>query len=307
MKESAPRLFTVGMTARIGRWHLKGWLRCFISVLVLLPGPVAAQESKGFVYLASTIGPIDAGIVDALEAAFEKETGIRVRHVGAGTGAALDLARQGSVDLALVHAKTLEEKFVAEGYGLQRVPLMYNDFVIVGPASDPAGIRGSKRAVLALQTLAAKSAPFVTRGDHSGTHVAEKELWSKAGLKPQGAWYQAFAKGSEGNVPTLLYTDAQGAYTVIDRASYLAVKDRIALVILVEGDEVLLNHMSLIPVNPAKCPKVNLKDALTFLDWLTAADRGQKLISAFGQEKYGQPLFIPESKAWKAAHPSTSP
>ncbi len=283
---------------------MKGWLRFFVSILVLLPLQVAAQESKGFVYLASTIGPIDAGIVDALEAAFEKDTGIRVRHVGAGTGAALDLARQGSVDLALVHAKVLEEKFVAEGYGLQRVPLMYNDFVIVGPASDPAGIKGSKSAVVALQTLAAKSAPFITRGDNSGTHVAEKELWSKAGLKPQGAWYKVFSKGSEGNVPTLLYTDAQGAYTVIDRASYLGAKGRIRLAILVEGDEVLLNHMSLILVNPAKCPKVNLKDAMTFLDWLTAADRGQKLIAEFGKEKYGQPLFIPESKAWKAAHPS---
>lgn len=167
---------------------MKGWLRFFVSVLVLLPLRVAAQESKGFVYLASMIGPIDAGIVDALEIAFEKETGIRVRHVGAGTGAALDLARQGNVDLALVHAKALEEKFVAEGYGLQRVPLMYNDFVIVGPASDPAGIRGSKSAVVALQTLAEKSSPFITRGDNSGTHVAEKELWSKAGVKPQGAW-----------------------------------------------------------------------------------------------------------------------
>jgi len=283
---------------------LKGWLRFFVSVLVFLPLQVEAQESKGFVYLASTIGPIDAGIVDALEIAFEKDTGIRVRHVGAGTGAALELAKQGSVDMALVHAKTLEEKFVAEGYGLQRVPLMYNDFVIVGPTSDPAGIRGSKSAVVALQTLAAKAAPFITRGDNSGTHVAEKDLWSKAGVKPQGAWYKVFSKGSEGNVPTLLYTDAQSAYTVIDRASYLGAKDRIKLVILVEGDEVLLNHMSLIPVNPAKFPKVNLKDAMTFLDWLTAADRGQKLIAEFGKEKYGQSLFIPESKAWKAVHPS---
>lgn len=288
----------------MGRWVLKGWLRCFVSVLVFLPLHLTAQEGQGFVYLASTIGPIDAGIVDALETAFEKDTGIRVRHVGAGTGAALELAKQGSVDLVLVHAKALEEKFVTEGFGLQRVPLMYNDFVIVGPASDPAGIRGSKSALEALQTLASKAAPFITRGDHSGTHVAEKDLWSKAGVKPQAAWYKAFTKGSEGNVPTLLYTDAQNAYTVIDRASYLGAKDRIKLAILVEGDEVLLNHISLIPVNPAKFPKVNLKDAMTFLEWLTAVDRGQKLIADFGKEKYGQPLFMPESKAWKAAQPS---
>ncbi|MCE1205208.1 MAG: substrate-binding domain-containing protein [Holophagaceae bacterium] len=283
---------------------MKGWLRCFVSVLVFLPLQLAAQEGQGFVYLASTIGPIDAGIVDALETAFEKDTGLRVRHVGAGTGAALELAKQGSVDLVLVHAKALEEKFVAEGYGVQRVPLMYNDFVLVGPASDPAGIRGLKSAVQALQTLASKAAPFITRGDQSGTHVAEKELWSKAGVKPQATWYKTFTKGSEGNVPTLLYTDAQNAYTVIDRASYLGAKDRIKLAILVEGDEVLLNHISLIPVNPAKFPKVNLKDAMTFLEWLTAVDRGQKLIADFGKEKYGQPLFMPESKAWKAAQPS---
>ena len=283
---------------------MRGWLRFLVSGLFFLSMSARAQESKGVVFLASTIGPIDAGIVDALENAFEKDTGIRVRHVGAGTGAALELAKLGSVDLALVHAKALEEKFIADGYGLLRVPLMYNDFVIVGPPSDPAGIRGNESAVEALQTLAKKSALFITRGDNSGTHVAERDLWAKAGLKPEGAWYQVFSKGSEGNVPTLLYTDAQSAYTVIDRASYLGAKNRIKLIVLVEGDEVLLNHISLIPVNPAKCPKVNLKDAMTFLEWLTAPDRGQKIIAEFGKDKYGQPLFVPESKAWKARHPS---
>jgi len=279
---------------------MKRWLRPMACGLVLVCSGLGAQTSKGFVYLASTIGPIDAGIVGALEDAFEQETGIRVRHVGAGTGAALDIARQGAIDLVLVHAKALEEKFVADGYGLERVPLMYNDFVIVGPAADPAGIKGMKDALEAMKVLAAKNAPFVTRGDNSGTHVAEKDLWAKTGLKPAAPWYQVFAKGAEGNVPTLLYTDAQNAYTVIDRASYLGAKDRIKLAVLVEGDEVLLNHISLIPVNPAKCPKANLKDATTFLNWLTAVDKGQKLIAGFGKEKFGQPLFIPESKAWKA-------
>jgi len=282
---------------------MKRWLRPMACGLSLLCSSLGAQTSKGFVYLASTIGPIDAGIVGALEDAFEKDTGIRVRHVGAGTGAALDIARQGAIDLVLVHAKALEEKFVADGYGLERVPLMYNDFVIVGPAADPAGIKGMKDALEAMKVLAAKAAPFVTRGDNSGTHVAEKDLWAKTGLKPAAPWYQVFAKGAEGNVPTLLYTDAQNAYTVIDRASYLGAQDRIKLAVLVEGDEVLLNHISLILVNPAKCPKANLKDATAFLQWLTAADKGQRLIAGFGKEKFGQALFIPESKAWKTLHP----
>ncbi|HWQ10875.1 MAG TPA: substrate-binding domain-containing protein [Holophaga sp.] len=281
---------------------MKQALRTLACGLLVSLG-LGAQESRGFVYLASTIGPIDAGIVDALESAFEKDTGIRVRHVGAGTGAALDIAKQGSVDLVLVHAKALEEKFVADGYGTERVPLMYNDFVIVGPAADPAGIKGTKSALEAMKALAAKAAPFVTRGDNSGTHVAEKDLWAKTGIKPAGAWYQVFAKGAEGNTATLLYTDAQNAYTVIDRASYLGVKDKVKLQVLVEGDEVLLNHISLIPVNPAKSPKARVQDAAAFTAWLTAVDKGQKVIEGFGKDKFGQPLFIPESKAWKEAHP----
>lgn len=281
---------------------MKPWLRPLVCGLFLFSSGLSAQQ--GFVYLASTIGPIDSGVVDALENAFEKETGIRVRHVGAGTGAALEIAKQGSVDLVLVHARALEEKFVTDGYGLERVPLMYNDFVIVGPAADPAGIKGMKNALEAMKVLADKAAPFVTRGDNSGTHVAEKDLWAKAGLKPAGAWYQVFAKGAEGNTATLVYTDAQNAYTVIDRASYLGAKGKIKLAVLVEGDEVLLNHISLIPVNPAKCPKARVKDAATFVQWLTAADKGQKLIVDFGKDTYGQPLFIPESTAWKAKYPS---
>lgn len=265
---------------------------------------LTAQESKGFVYMASTIGPIDSGVIDALENAFEKETGIRVRHIGAGTGAALDIARQGSVDVVLAHAKALEEKFVADGFGTERVPLMYNDFVIVGPVADPAGVKGMKNALEALKTLAAKAVPFISRGDKSGTHVAEMDLWAKSGLKPAGAWYQVYAKGAEGNTSTLLFTDAQNAYTVIDRASYLGVKDRVKLAVLVEGDEVLLNHISVIPVNATKFPAVRAKDAAAYVAWLTAADKGQKLIADFGKDKFGQALFIPESKEWKAKHPS---
>lgn len=276
---------------------------CLGLVFCLLFGFTTLQgaEPQRFVFMASTIGPIDSGIVAALEDQFEKETGIRVRHVGAGTGATLKIATGCNIDLVMVHAKALEEKFVSDGYGAERIPLMYNDFVILGPSADPAGIKGMKTAAEALSAISTKQAPFISRGDKSGTHMAELDLWAKAGIKPEGAWYRVYEKGAEGNVATLLYTDQQAAYTVIDRASYLGVKDKIKLAVLVEGDEALLNHISLIPVNPQKCARVNNKDAMTFVNWLTAPCKGQKIIEAYGKETFGQPLFIPESAAWKAA------
>jgi tungstate transport system substrate-binding protein len=281
-------------------------MRRFAAVVLCLAcllssASVGAADSRGYVLLASTIGPVDAGIVGALEDAFEKETGIRVRHVGAGTGAALDIAKNGNVDLVLVHARSLEEKFVNEGYGTARIDFMYNDFVIVGPAADPAGIKGMKNAAQALKTIAGKNALFITRGDKSGTHVAEMALWEKAGMKPQGAWYVVYEKGAEGNVPTLKYTNTRGAYTVIDRATFLALKGSIDLTVLVEGDEALLNYITLIPVNPKKFPRVHYEDAMMFVNWLTAPDKGQKIVADFGIEKYGSPLFFPNSAQWREA------
>lgn len=275
----------------------------FLLGIVCLLGACATSSSNvggtKFILLASTIGPVDAGIVDALETAFEKDSGIRVRHVGAGTGATLDLARKGEFDLVMVHAKALEEKFVAEGFGNERIDLMYNDFVIVGPANDPAGIKGMKLAVDALKRISEKGVLFISRGDNSGTHVAEMELWKAAGIKPSGSWYQVYEKGSTGNAPTLQYTDQKAAYTVIDRATYLTLKDKIKLVVLVEKDEALLNFITLIPVNPKKFPKVNYQDTMIFVKWLTAPDKGQKIIRDFGKDKFGSPLFFPNSKEWR--------
>jgi tungstate transport system substrate-binding protein len=259
-------------------------------------------ETNKFILLSSTIGPIDAGIVGVLETEFEKETGIRVRHVGAGTGAALDIAKNGNVDLVLVHAKSLEEKFVKEGFGTERIDLMYNDFVIVGPSADPAGIKGMTSSIAALKTIAAKQVPFISRGDKSGTHVAEMELWDKAGIKPSGSWYQVYEKGAEGNAPTLKYTDQKGAYTVIDRATLLTLKDQIKLAVLVERDEALLNFITLIPVNPNKFPRVNYADAMTFVLWLTSPEKGQLIVKDFGKDKYGSPLFFPNSVQWRMKH-----
>ncbi len=269
-----------------------------LAVCLLVCGASYAETSR-FILLSSTIGPIDAGIVPALEDAFEQETGIRVRHVGAGTGAALDIARKCNVDLVLAHAKSLEEKFVADGFGTRRIPLMYNDFVIVGPEGDPAGIKGMKSATEAFRRIAEKKPLFVTRGDKSGTHVAEMVVWEKASTKPAGSWYHTYEKGSTGNVPTLKFANEKNAYTLIDRATYLSLKKDLKLAVLLENDEILLNFMSLIPINPQKCPRANSEDAMAFVKWATAPDKGQKIIRAFGKDKYGAPLFFPNSDEWK--------
>ena len=271
----------------------------FLATLLTLSFPtISAWAEPGFLFMASTIGPIDAGIVADLEDAFEKETGVRVRHVGAGTGAAIKIGEKGTVDLVMVHAKTLEEKFVAAGFGTERIALMYNDFVLLGPAADPAGIKGMKHAAHAMKQIAAKSALFITRGDNSGTHTAEMLLWKSAGTTPSGSWYKVYEKGSQGNAPTLKFTDEQNGYTVMDRATYVSLKNTIKLQVMVEGDEVLLNHISVIPINPKMFQKTNYSDAMSFVAWLTDPEKGQKLISDFGKKKYGSQLFFPDSKQW---------
>jgi tungstate transport system substrate-binding protein len=282
-------------------FQLRKWLVCILFCLTVVFSQSSMAQTGKFILMASTIGPIDAGIVNVLEDQFEKQTGIRVRHVGAGTGAALKIAEKGNVDLVMVHAKSLEEKFIRDGFGTERIPLMYNDFVIVGPAKDPAGIKGLSAATEALRKISETGAAFISRGDGSGTHVAEMELWAKAGIKPSGPWYKIYEKGAEGNVPTLRYTDQQQAYTVIDRATYLSIKNQIKLVILVEKDEALLNYISLIPVNAKKFPRVNEKDVKIFVAWLTSPEKGQKIIRDFGKDKFGAPLFFPNSKEWVKA------
>jgi len=273
---------------------------CISACLVLAALPLHAAEApmQKKIMLASTIGPIDAGIIGALEEAFTKKTGIAVEHTGAGTGRAIQMAETGKYDLVLVHAKALEEKFVADGFGTKRYDLMYNDFVILGPASDPAKIKGMKDAAAALKAIAQAQAPFITRGDKSGTHVKELEVWKKAGIEPQGAWYQVFAEGAKGNAPTLAFTNEKQAYTVMDRATYITMKSKITLQILVERDDILLNYITLIPVNPAKFPQVHHAEAMQFVEWLQGKD-AQMIIRDFGKDKYGEPLFFPNSPEGK--------
>ena len=270
-----------------------------ISMLMpalLIAEPVPAQPKK--IMLASTIGPIDAGIVGALEEAFTKKTGIVVEHTGAGTGKAIQLAETGKFDLVLVHAKALEEKFVADGFGTKRYDLMYNDFVVLGPAADPAKIKGIKDASAALKAIAQAQALFVTRGDKSGTHVKELEVWKKAGIEPQGAWYHVYEQGSKGNAPTLAFTNEKQAYTIMDRATYITMKSQITLQILVERDDILLNYITLMPVNPAKFPQVHHAETMQFVEWLQGKD-AQMIIRDFGKDKYGEPLFFPNSPEGK--------
>ncbi len=273
------------------------------ATAVATPAATAAAAAKPGLLMASTIGPIDAGIVSALAEAYLKKTGVIVRHAGAGTSAAINMAKSGTFDLVMVHARVLEDQFVADGFGVDRRDIMYNDFVILGPADDPAGIKGEKSVTTAFTKLAEAKKLFVTRGDNSGTHVKEKELWEKAKIKPEGDWYRTFEKGSLGNAPTTKYADEQKAYVLMDRATYLTLKKEIKLVVLVEKDPDLLNYIAVIRVNPAKFPKVNEEGAKAYLDWLVG-EEAQTLIKGFGVSQYGEPLFFPNSDEWKKAHPN---
>ncbi len=286
-------------------WRNKSWILCLILlpslVLTACGGQPTAQKvdaGNQQILLSSTIGPIDAGIVGVLEDAFQKKTGIMVRHVGAGTGATLKLAENGNFDVVLVHAKVLEEKFVAEGFGTKRYDVMYNDFILVGPAEDPARVKGEKSISTALKKIMDSKSLFISRGDKSGTHIKEMELWQAAALQPKGEWYRVYEKGAEGNGKTLKYVDEQNGYTVMDRATYITMKKDIKLQVLVEKDESMLNYISIIPVNPAMFANVKSAEAMKFVDWVTS-EEGQKIIRDFGKDKYGEPLFFPNSPAGK--------
>lgn len=277
---------------------------CLLAVVAVLSAgcvssPDASTLPRETITLSSTIGPVDAGMVPALEDAYmEKHPNVVIRHYKAGTGATIDMAKSGIIDLVIVHAKALEEQFVADGYGTERIPLMYNDFVIMGPADDPAGIKGMTDATAAIKKIAEKNIHFISRGDMSGTHVKELDVWKAAGITPEGnKWYEVYEKGATGNGPTLMYTDEQKAYTIMDRATYLTKKASLKNIgILVEGDEVLLNFINLIPCNPETLTKVDYDGAMAFVEWLVS-DEAQEIIKNFGLEQYGEPLFFPNANS----------
>lgn len=239
--------------------------------------------------LASTTSTQDSGLFDVLIPAFEEAyPAYRVNVIAKGTGEALELGQNKDADVLLVHAKAKEEQFVAEGYGTERRDVMYNDFIIVGPAADPAGIKGAATASEALATLSGATGTFISRGDESGTHTAEKNLWTKAAITPAGDWYLSAGKGM-GDV--LIMASELGGYTLTDRATYLNMKDSLELEILVEGDTALFNQYGVIPVTDA----TNLEGAKAFADWIVS-DEGQSLIAEYGVEEFGEPLFFPNAR-----------
>ena len=249
--------------------------------------------------LATTTSTYDSGLLNFLVPIFEKANHVKVKIISVGTGQAIATGRKGDADVLLVHARAQEDQFMADGFGLFRKDVMYNDFIIVGPASDPAGIKGMTDATAAFKKLAASGSTFISRGDKSGTNTKELDIWKTTGIDPAGKpWYLSAGQGM-GEV--LMMTDQKQAYTLSDRATYLAYQKqgKINLPILVEGSQGLLNPYGLMPVNPAKYPTVKVDLAVRFCDFMTGLP-GQELIKSFGVADYGQTLFFPDSTDWKA-------
>jgi tungstate transport system substrate-binding protein len=247
-----------------------------------------ARSSKSMI-LSTTTSTQDSGLLDVLIPLFEKKTGYSVKTASVGTGQALELAARGEADVALVHAPSLEKKYVADGKLLNRRLVMYNDFVIIGPGNDPAKIKATKSSLEAMKLIAGSQSRFVSRGDNSGTHNLEKALWKQAGIEPKRAWY---IESGQGMGATLNIANERKAYTITDRATYLAFQKRVALPIMLEGDKPLLNIYSVMEVNPANGPKINTAGGKAFADFMLAPET-QAVIKKFGMDKYGQSLFVP--------------
>ena len=260
-----------------------------ILVFVLAATSAGAQIPPSTVVLSTTTSTQDSGLLDVLVPVFERQSGLTLKPVSVGTGQALALAARGEADVVLVHAPALEKKYVADGTLLNRRLVMYNDFIVVGPEHDPAKIRGEPRAAAALAKIAAAGARFVSRGDKSGTHLLEQALWKEAGVRPVAPWY---IESGQGMGATLTIADDRRAYTLTDRATYLAFGRRLTLTTLVEGDRALFNVYSVMEVNPANGPRVNAAGGKAFADFMVAPAT-QALIRAFGVEKFGRPLFVP--------------
>jgi tungstate transport system substrate-binding protein len=265
-------------------------LRLAIALLAFGIAPVAAAQR--FITVASTTSTEQSGLFRHILPIFEKKSGVQVRVVALGTGQALDLARRGDADVVFVHAKGAEEKFLSEGHGVERLPVMYNDFVLVGPGSDPARIAGTKDIVAAFQRIRNTRAPFVSRGDRSGTHVAELDVWKAAGIdiaKEKGAWYRDTGQGMG---PALNTAASMGAYILTDRGTWLAFRNRRDLRVVVEGDKRLFNQYGVMLVNPHRHPHVKRADGHAFLEWLVSSE-GQRAIAEY--RIGGEQLFHPNA------------
>ena len=265
---------------------LSMWTRLLALLLILAAGSAAAQSRT--IVLSTTTSTQDSGLLDMLVPRFERQTGYTVKTISVGTGQALALAARGEADVVLVHAPALEKKYL-EGKLTNRRLVMYNDFVVVGPERDPAGIRGERRAVAALAKIAAAGARFVSRGDRSGTHLLEQALWRQAGVTPAASWY---IESGQGMGATLGIADDRRAYTLTDRATLLAFGRRVALEVLVEGDRALFNVYSVLEVPASNGPRVNVAGGKAFADFMVSPET-QEAIRAFGADKFGRALFAP--------------
>ncbi|HEU4351070.1 MAG TPA: substrate-binding domain-containing protein [Burkholderiales bacterium] len=269
-------------------------LRTLFLLAIALPvgaQPVGAHQQR-YITVASTTSTEQSGLFKHLLPIFEKKTGIQVRVVAVGTGQALDIGRRGDADVVFVHARPLEERFVAEGFGVRRYEVMYNDFVLIGPKSDPAGVAGGKDVVKALQQIQKTRTAFVSRGDRSGTHFAELELWKAAGIdiaSEKGPWYRETGSGMG---PALNTASGLNAYILADRGTWLSFKNRGELAIVMEGDKRLFNQYGVILVNPARHLGVKQKLGQAFVDWLISSE-GQDAIAAYRID--GEQLFFPNA------------
>jgi len=259
--------------------------------------PTTEPTASARLILATTTSTEDSGLLEYILPDFEAKYNADVDVIAVGTGQALELGQNGDADVVLVHARDREDQFVADGYGTARYDVMYNDFILVGPAADPAGIKGMTDATAAFAKIAETGSTFVSRGDDSGTHSKEKAIWKAAEVTPEGDWYISAGQGM-GEVLTM--SDEMGAYTLSDRATYVARQATgLTLEILVEGDPILFNPYGVIPVNPEKHPNINAELGQAFADWITSLET-QELIASF--KVNGQALFTPDSEAWRAAH-----
>jgi tungstate transport system substrate-binding protein len=253
--------------------------------------PFSMQAQNERFRISTTTSVENSGLLDVLLPAFEAETNVRTDVIAVGTGKALKLGEDGDVDMVLVHSPKDEEIFIQKGFGIDRRPLMKNDFIILGDKSDPAGIKKAKTAAEAFYMISEKSSSFISRGDESGTHKMEKKIWSKAGITPNGKWYKEVGQGMGA---VLIMANDNRSYTISDRGTYLSMKSKIDLDILFSGDSTLFNYYSVIAVNPKRHPHVNHATSVKFIDFLTGL-KGQKIISEMKID--GQPLFIPVMSA----------
>ncbi len=270
-------------------------LEAVLVAAVLTTGmalPVWAAPAQKNLILATTTSTQDSGLLDVLNPLFEKKTGYFVKTISVGSGQAMAMGQKGEADVLLVHSPDAEVKFMAGGFGVDRLLVMHNDFVVLGPSADPAAIKGAKTTPEAFKKIAAAGALFLSRGDNSGTHSKEKGVWKAAGVNPVGQkWYQETGLGMG---QTLNVANEKNGYTLADRGTYLAMKKNLSLAILKEGDPILLNIYHVIGVNPAKWPKVNTAGAKAFSDFMVSSEV-QGIIKTFGVDKYGSPLFFPDA------------